>query len=481
MCRSNDDTGFIYCGTVTNTNGVDRLHVIRTDNSYNTLWSYCYEVNGLSSSGTKIIGKPNNEYWVSGYIGTSTSTTQDKVPFVMKIDDLGNEIKHIFGGTYPNPSVLLYGVFLDVEPTPDDGCIAVGFLSKEITESNSPANAKRAYIVKFDNLLNVQWETSYVDTGHNHSPDNLYYDVAENVTVVGNEYFVTGSISYKEYIYNATLKKNVYQKTVPSLFYAKYDNLGNNIYAHSVYQVACGFDAYYDGNEDNFYIIGNFDVGPSGQASIICKVNFSTGALFNNQVTLFEGLYTNFPYPHIITPYKLFVADNLIYIYGYTRLYNTTSITSDNIMIPFRLVLNKSDYSQVSLSINHTDINRTNGYPGMDVGFLNATVGASSGSFSAYFPSVFAPEVACHYIDNNNNLQWAMVGYFDRPGGLNNNFELHCFGSENVECVPLDRDYSPFTDDANFDPPHIMPFGLNHYNSAAVIRTTLTLIDNSCE
>jgi len=90
MCRSNNNDGFIYCGTIKNTSGVDKLHILKTDNNFNTIWSYMYELGSTHKLNfTKVAATPNNEYWISGYAGTTTSVAMDKKPFIMKIDNNG--------------------------------------------------------------------------------------------------------------------------------------------------------------------------------------------------------------------------------------------------------------------------------------------------------------------------------------------------------------------------------------------------------
>ncbi len=252
MCRSNYNDGFIYCGNIKNSNGVDKIHILRTDNQFNTIWSYMYETGGsLSLNSTKIVGKVANEYWISGYIGTTTSAAIDKKPFIMKIDDNGNQLNHTFGGNaLPGTGQENYGVFLDVEPTADGGCVAVRYYGNTTGETGSFPD-KRGVIMKFSSTLALQWTNSYHDTGHNHSPDGLYYDVAENVIVVGNEYFVTGSISYKYYEWDINNQRWIYDRTHPSFFYAKFDASGNNSYARSRYMDASAFNACYDASTGN--------------------------------------------------------------------------------------------------------------------------------------------------------------------------------------------------------------------------------------
>ncbi len=111
---------------------------------------------------------------------------------------------------------------------------------------------------------------------------------------------------------------------------------------------------------------------------------------------------------------------------------------------------------------------------------LNATMGNISASFSYNQSSIFAPEMACHYHDSLSNLQWGMVGYFDRAGGAPRDFELHCMSSEQVECAPLDRELSYWTYDLINDPPQILPIGDCYFTSAIILRSTLSLNDNSC-
>ncbi len=182
------------------------------------------------------------------------------------------------------------------------------------------------------------------------------------------------------------------------------------------------------------------------------------------------------------TPYKILLEGDELYIYGYVRsFYLNGSTTSEDIMIPFRLELNKTNYAINSFVINHTDINATDGYPSQDIGFLNATMGSISASFQSNHSAIYAPEMACHYRDAENNLQWAMIGYFDRAGGAPLDFELHCLSSEQVECNPLDRTMV-FDDPLTLinDPPKILPIGDCNYISGAIVRSTISLNDNSC-
>ncbi len=423
MCRNNLNNGFLYAGTSKNIWGDDAIHIIKTDNAMNTVWSFSYmEVQQHSLNATKIINNNlGSGYWISGYWGDGGGF----YPFVMQIDEFGNVTMHNMGNTK--------GVFLDVAPTSDNGCIAVGFLSDNIQESTP--TGRRGFVAKFGPLLAINW-TNIFHSNLRSVKDNNFFECAENVTVINNSntgnldtYFITGSVS--------DIDPNG-GGSVPNLFYMYINNIGGLNYKFTSLRWGVAYDVAYDLTDHSVYFIGRWDQRNIDQAAVIGKIAVGTGLLIYQK--LFEGNSGGFPFPHSPVPYKIEVNGDQLLLFGYIRAYVYSSpptISSDDLAIPFHAVLNKSNASQVSFTINHTNINRTNGYPSQNPGMLNAWDNVSA-VFTASFPSFYVPEIGVRYKDIFNNTQWGMIGYNDKSGAPIE-YDLQMISSEGTgECFPYE-------------------------------------------
>jgi hypothetical protein len=428
MCRNNANNGFLYAGTSKNIWGDDAIHIVKTDNGLTTIWSFSYmEVQQHSLNATKIINnKAGTGYWISGYWGDGGGF----YPFVMQIDELGNVTMHNMGNTK--------GVFLDVAPTSDNGCIAVGFLSENIQESIP--TGRRGFVAKFSPLLAIDW-TNIFHSSTRSVTDNNFFECAENVTVINNSntgnldtYFIMGSVSC---IHSS------WGNNVSNIFYIYINNAGGLNYKFTCLQEGVAYDAAYDETDHSIYFVGRWDIRIKDQQSVVGRISVGTGLLTYQK--LFEGQASSYPFPHSPVPYKIEMDGNHLMIFGYVRAYVysifPTTISSDDLAIPFHAVLNKIDASQVSFTLNHTNINRTNGYPSQNPGMLNAWDNVSA-VFTASFPSFYVPEIAVKYKDILNNTQWGMIGYSDQPGPPIQ-YDLQLISSEGTgECYPVDKELS---------------------------------------
>ncbi len=467
MCRNNLNNGFLYAGTSKNIWGDDAIHIIKTDNAMNTVWSFSYmEVQQHSLNATKIINNSaGSGYWISGYWGDGGGF----YPFVMQIDELGNVTMHNMGNTK--------GVFLDVAPTSDGGCIAVGFLSENIQES--VPTGRRGFVAKFSPILTINWTNVFHGSARAiRYSDNNFFECAENVTVINNirtgntdYYFITGSVS-------DTLVDSP-SKNLPNLFYLYIDNTGGLIYKSTSLRLGNAFDAVYDATDHSIYFIGKYDAKPADQQGVVGKIDVGTGILLYQK--FFEGGFIGYPYPHFVVPYKIELNDDKLMIFGHVRasiVSSSPTVTSDNIMIPFHAVLNKSDASQVSFTLNHTNLNRTLGYPSQDPGLLNAWNNVSA-IYTAHFPSIYVPEMGIKYLDINGNVQWGMVSYSDQSGPPVQ-YDLQLITSEaSGECYPFNANLVFNVKTDLTIETHYVPV-IYDYHTMYILKTAIVLADVKC-
>jgi len=449
MVRANSNDGFVYSGTTKGPNGQDVIHILKTDDNLATVWSYYYEVsNVVSFNSTKICKTyDENGYFISGYLQVG-STNQ---ALVIKIDNSGN----ITDNTIVNSHE---GVFLDVEPTSDGGCIAVGFQSETI--SLITTTGRRGLIIKFNSSLNISWSRAF----HSRTRlivDNYFSEMAENITVVNSaatnnldEYFIMGSITFEDNLNNF----NGHQG-----YYCRIDNSGSLIYENTIYRGYLIYDCIYDIVKNSIFFVGKYDefyiMSPS--FPIIGEINFING--IGVQVFSFEATLS-LPQPHTPIPYKIEIDGNELYLFGYVRNYNLgggfNNIIKD-ISIPFRCKVNKNSFTFSDFYINHTNINRTKKYNGIEPGFLGSWQGIVpliyfTDSCSAFY----TPEMGVVFKDYNDVLQWGMVGYYDTDISLPNTsvFDLHLITSLNGgECAPVQKeiqnDINQFTSTSNVNVP----------------------------
>ncbi|MDI1233834.1 MAG: hypothetical protein PSX81_06110 [bacterium] len=465
MCRNNLNNGFLYAGTSKNIWGDDAIHIIKTDNALNTVWSFTYmEVQQHSLNATKIINNATgNGYWISGYWGDGGGF----YPFVMQIDELGIVTMHNMGNTK--------GVFLDVAPTIDGGCIAVGFLSDNIQES--VPTSRRGFVAKFSAVLAINW-TNVFHTNTRSITDNNFFECGENVTVINNAYtgnvdtyFITGSVS--------DIDPNT-GGNVPNLFYMYLNNTGGLNYKFTSLRWGVAYDVAYDAADHSVYYIGRWDKRNIDQAAVIGKIDVASGIL--NYQKLFEGSSIGFPFPHSPVPYKIEVDGGQLMVFGYVRAYVysifPSSISSDDLVIPFHAVLNKMNASQVSFTLNHTDINRTNGYPSQNPGLLNAWDNVSA-AFTASFPSFYVPEIAAKYKDILNNTQWGMIGYSDQSGAPLE-YDLQLISSEGTgECYPYEYSLDFYNESQVIIDTHYVPISYDAH-IMYIQKNTLNCSDETC-
>jgi hypothetical protein len=69
MVRANSNDGFVYSGTTKAPSGQDVIHILKTDDNFNTIWSYYYrESVDLYLNSTKICKTNDNSgYWICVY------------------------------------------------------------------------------------------------------------------------------------------------------------------------------------------------------------------------------------------------------------------------------------------------------------------------------------------------------------------------------------------------------------------------------
>ena len=469
MCRNNANNGFVYAGTTKNTNYEDYIHISECNDLLNTTWSFKYTPPlGYTLNCTKIIKKQDKTgYWISGYLGNGTNDTNLHYPFIMEVDNIGNIMQQKIGN-------FQEAVFLDVEPTCDGGCIAVGFESKGIAEIERQSG-RRGLIVKFNDTLGVIWSREFTSSYSQYNQSNSFYESAENVTVVNTPatgnldyYFISGSVSSYEVSCNNL-------PTSTNLFMAYLDNNGSTQFMQTTLLNAVAFDASLDSINYSMYVVGKRDICIVTQDACICNVDLSTGTY--SQI-LFEGSYTGFPFAHFLVPYKIEHQNDSLFIFGYVRAYaQASSVTTTDIMIPFTLKLLKSDYNAHTLEINHSNRLKTMNYPSEDPGFLNNWDANSTLKLSYHFPSINGPEPAVLY-KHQNTRKWAMIGYFS----VNNPpspYVLHLFRSESARCTPF---YQAIDWAAKSDPSDDLI--MNPYNFTVIkpqiIQSPLNLDQSDC-
>ena len=413
MVRANSNDGFIYSGTTKAPSGQDVIHILKTDDNFNTTWSYYYrESVDLYLNSTKICKTNDNSgYWICGYnqIGTL------RYPFLMKIDNNGNVTDQI--------RIQSPGVFLDVEPTSDDGCIAVGFQSNSI-DLGLLSGGRRGLIVKWSSTLTIDWDRVFNEqTRFSGAESDLWYENAENVTVVGNDYFIMGTVSY--------LPSFTQRDAVG--YYCKLSSSGALLYQNTIHKDVLPYDAVFDSQVNKIYFVGIFDLRGVPPASIIGEIDVSSGIV--NSIIPFEAAPGN-PFPHIPVPYKIEMDGDELHLFGYVREYFDGSTLYTDIMIPFRARINKVTMIEIDFYINHTNAIHTNLYPLEDAGFLNA----HDNVYNVFeFASLYVPEMGLIYKDILNNTQWGMIGYYNQSN-TPPRYDLHLMNSlVQGECDDLDR------------------------------------------
>jgi hypothetical protein len=465
MCRNNSNDGFVYAGTTKNSFNEDIIHIVSTNNSFATNWSFGYsEVNGHTLNCTKIAPRGSSRgYWVSGYFGEGTSSSDPHYPYIMKIRNNGNVVIHSIGNFQP-------GVFLDVEPTRDGGCIAVGFESSTINETENNSG-RRGLIVKFDSSLNIVWSREYTSVYAQTNPYNQFFEIAENVTVINSastgykdEYFIMGSVSGAGS-----------SATVPYASYVYLNNTGGANYAHTCISYGNASDAVYDSTDNSIYYSAKKDAGIGDQYGVFGKIDVTTGNVIYQKNM--EGA-SEYPFAHILYPYKIVLENDYFWLMGYVKnyVYNYTSTQCPNIMIPFIAKFDKNTTTNVVFGINHTDTIHTRGYPTEESGFLYSYDNASI-TFSKYYTPVYFPEMGCRYFDNSNAFRLGMCGYYNNTSPVI--FKLQLFSTELGQCDYLSRSVS-IANETIFN----IEIVLDPYNYKAktltIHKNTITLDDDGC-
>ncbi len=465
MCRNNSNDGFVYAGTTKNSFNEDIIHIVSTNNSFATNWSFGYsEVNGHTLNCTKIAPRGNSlGYWVSGYFGEGTSSSDPHYPYIMKIRNNGNVVLHSIGNFQP-------GVFLDVEPTRDGGCIAVGFESSTINETENNSG-RRGLIVKFDSSLNIVWSREYTSVYAQTNPYNQFFEIAENVTVINSastgykdEYFIMGSVSGAGS-----------SATVPYASYVYLNNTGGANYAHTCISYGNASDAVYDSTDNSIYYSAKKDAGIADQYGVFGKIDVTTGNVIYQKNM--EGA-SEYPFAHILYPYKIVLENDYFWLMGYVKnyVYNHTSTQCPNIMIPFIAKFDKNTTTNVVFGINHTDTIHTRGYPTEESGFLYSYDNTSI-TFSKYYTPVYFPEMGCSYYDNSNTFRLGMCGYYNNTSPVI--FKLQLFSTEIGQCDYLSRSVS-IANETIFN----IEIVLDPYNYTAktltIHKNTITLDDDGC-
>ena len=472
MVRSNSNDGFVYSGTTQYTNNVDVIHIIKTDDNLNTIWSYYYEITSNTLNSTKIC-KTNdgNGYWISGYRGAGGSY----YPFLMQIDNSGSVVDHLF--------LEQKGVFLDVEPTSDDGCIAVGFQSSYITMEIPPAGmgGRRGLICKFDNTLTLSWHKVFHALNRLQS-DLYFFELGENVTVINDAwtsnqdyYFIMGSVS-DENGERGTFP-TITNYNVPNIYYTLLDNSGNMVYQNTTCINATASDAVYDATNDLIYFIGKWYDGGSAKA-LIGEIDPNTG--ITNYIYNFYGDPNEIPNAETIMPHKIQLINDELHILGYlTGFVDNNNVFSNEVEIPFHLVLDRSTLNQVSFVLNHQILSQTDGYQNVEPAFLHSWDNLGSPIISNKVPSVYMPEMGLVFYDSQSQLQWAKIGYIDQVGAPLNIFTLHFMTTLNDECEPIELNIEKAQQPLDSVDLLMVP-GIFTTNQLTINSPSMTLDDNNC-
>ena len=465
MCRNNANNGFVYAGTTKNALNEDIIHIVSTDNTFATSWSYGYsETNGHTLNCTKIAPRGGaGGYWISGYFGEGTTSSDPHYPFVMQIDNNGNIVQHSIGNFQP-------GVFLDVEPTSDGGCIAVGVESSSIKETET-ISGRRGLVVKFNASLGINWSKEFTSVYAQTNPYNQFFELAENVTVINSSY--TGYVD--EYFIMGSVSDTGSNNTVPNLCYISLDNTGNAYYTKTSLKYGNAADAIYDSADNSIYFAGKKDVKIVDQQLVLGRIDLTSGSIAYQKT--FEGI-SQFPFVHVNYPNKIVLENDYIWLMGYVKNYvlNNSSTQCTNIMIPFYAKFEKDTGLSLLFGINHKDTIHTRGYPTEESGFLYA-YDNSSITFDRYYTSVFFPEMGCNYYDNDSTFRLGMCGYYNNSSPVV--FKLHCFSTELGQCDYLSRNLK-------FNPksPDIIDIVIENYNYTSktliITKNSITLDDDGC-
>jgi hypothetical protein len=432
MVRANSNDGFVYSGTTKGPNGQDVIHILKTDDNLATVWSYYYEVsNVVSFNSTKICKTyDENGCFISGYLQVG-STNQ---ALILQIDNTGILLNNTAVNSHE-------GVFLDVEPTSDGGCIAVGFQSHsiELAVPSIPGGGRRGLIMKFSNALTIDWSRAF-HANTRLTTDDYFHDLAENVTVINSSstgnvdyYFVMGGVTdFNGVSINSTLYNGV------NAYYAYIDNVGNLVYDYTFKKDLYVYDACYFPNEHKIYFTGKYDYYAPAPSLVVGDISLFGGTV--NNLKTFDGDVNESPSAHIPIGYKIECDGDDVWIYGHVREYHfgtAPNILAYSTMIPFRFKMDRISYNPIEFIINHSNTVNTDLYVLESPGWLNAR----DNVLSVYYlrmPSNFVPEMGLSYIDENSVKQFAYISYFNNfrsPA----RFDLHLVNTFLEECEPLER------------------------------------------
>jgi hypothetical protein len=470
MVRANSNDGFVYSGTTKGPNGLDVIHILKTDDNLNTIWSYYYQENTLNTlNSTKICKTYNsNGYWISGYHSLSGT----KHPFILQINNLGVIVQQT--------EISQPGVFLDIEPTGDDGCIAVGFQSN--SDILYAPSGRIGLIVKLTSSLGVTWARTFQSSSRPNPvppaiPDNYFYESAVDVTVVKDpnpssfeHYLVLGNSSELDNSSPPIRRPRGYW------CYMRFD--GTNFIHGDFNTNQCPLDGVYDVDKGRVFIVGKFDTRSSSATPFLGEFDVPSGSLL--RTIDFEGSYTGWPFPHNPMAYKIDVVGDDLWLLGYVRENNDNGTNNlFGVMIPFRARINKISMAEIDFYVNHRTNAPTNNYPSEDPGFLNAWDNLYA-MFNNYMPSIYVPEMGCVYNKNTNNPTCAMVGYFDSPS-LPVQFDLHLINIDAAsECNNIQRNLEIFPP---INPPTVTvtnDFNFINTRSIIVSQYNLTLYSDAC-
>jgi len=151
-----NDSGYVAAGQANPTTNFPETFVSKVDKNGNLLWTKT--IGGAKSeSANSLIEMSNGDIVIVGSTGTYNTTTPfGQAVYVVKLDANGNLLSS--AGYSDNTTAFAYSASAkDVYATSDGGVIVTGW--KMVTY----APAQRAFLLKLDPSLNVQWSRLYWD------------------------------------------------------------------------------------------------------------------------------------------------------------------------------------------------------------------------------------------------------------------------------------------------------------------------------
>ncbi|OFY98613.1 MAG: hypothetical protein A2491_10270 [Bacteroidetes bacterium RIFOXYC12_FULL_35_7] len=212
------DGGFIAVGGSNITQTTEGTYILKVNACGDISWQKIYELSSDNggNNGNSIVQLHDSSYVICGSMYDSTENASDG--FLLKLNKVGDSLwfKHIDAGY--NDRAIMH------KQTPDGGFIIGGYF-------NVPKG--KVFLVKTDNLGNVQWEKQY-------TPDTIQQNFTRSIDITyDNGYIISGTF------FNST--NNSWDN-----FLLKTDGLGDQVW----------FKAYGDShNESMAYVVATLDSG----------------------------------------------------------------------------------------------------------------------------------------------------------------------------------------------------------------------------